>query len=75
MVGPQLGKQNSYRNDCRGLDRKAASTSEMGRFETEWLTNDSDFAALVDLPGAWIAEAKSRLTKHFAPWRTPAVVG
>jgi len=40
--------------DRRGLDRKAASTSEMGRFETEWLTNDSDFAALVDLPGAWI---------------------
>ncbi len=32
----------------------AASTSEMGRFETEWLTSEENFGALVDLPGAWI---------------------
>ncbi len=40
--------------DSRGLDRNAASTSEMGRFETEWLTSAGNFAALVDLPGVWI---------------------
>jgi hypothetical protein len=40
--------------DSRGLDRNAASTSEMGRFETEWLTSAGNFTALVDLPGAWI---------------------
>ncbi len=38
--------------DARGLDRNAASTSEMGRFETEWLASEENFAALVDLPGA-----------------------
>ena len=40
--------------DSRSLDRNAASTSEMGRFETEWLTSAGNFAALVVLPGAWI---------------------
>jgi hypothetical protein len=40
--------------DPRGLDRTAASTSEMGRFETEWLTSEQNFAALIDLSGAWI---------------------
>ena len=37
-----------------GLDRPAASTSQMGRFETEWLASDSNLAALTDLSGAWI---------------------
>ncbi len=40
--------------DRGGLDRAAASTSQMGRFETAWLTTDANLAALVDLPGAWI---------------------
>ena len=40
--------------DRRGLDRHAASASEMGRFETEWLTSEGNLAALVDLPGAWV---------------------
>ena len=40
--------------DSRGLMRNAASTSEMGRFETEWLTSAVNFATLVDLPGVWI---------------------
>ncbi len=40
--------------NARGLDRNAASTSEMGRFETEWLAGEGNFPALVDLPGAWI---------------------
>jgi hypothetical protein len=40
--------------DRRGLDRHAASASEMGRFETDWLASEENFAALVDLPGAWV---------------------
>jgi hypothetical protein len=37
-----------------GLDRPAASTSEMGRLETEWLATEANLAALTDLSGAWI---------------------
>ena len=32
----------------------AASASQMGRFETEWLTRPENFAALADLPGQWL---------------------
>ena len=28
-----------------------ASTSQMGRFETEWLASEENLAALTDLPG------------------------
>ena len=38
--------------DCKGLDRRAASTSQMGRFETEWLATEENFAVLNYLPGA-----------------------
>jgi len=34
--------------------RQAASGSQIGRFETEWLANDKNFAALTDLSGRWI---------------------
>ena len=37
-----------------GMDRPAASTSQMGRFETEWLASEANLAALTDLSGAWI---------------------
>jgi hypothetical protein len=37
-----------------GLDRPAASGSEMGRFETEWLPSEANLTALADLSGAWI---------------------
>jgi hypothetical protein len=37
-----------------GLDRPAASTSQMGRFETEWLATEANLDALTDLSGAWI---------------------
>src|ERR671933_2579035 len=37
-----------------GLDRPAASGSEMGRVETEWLATEANLAALADLSGAWI---------------------
>jgi hypothetical protein len=46
--------------DRGGLDRQAASTSQMGRFETEWLTGDANLAALADLSGAWIDRVHSR---------------
>src|ERR671915_1963701 len=37
-----------------GIDRRAASTSQIGRFETEWLASDVNLETLADLPGAWI---------------------
>src|SRR4051812_46387439 len=40
--------------DRGGFDRAAASTSQMGRFETGWLTSEANIAALTDLSGAWI---------------------
>jgi hypothetical protein len=43
-----------------GLDRPAASTSEMGRFETEWLPTEANLAALTDLSGAWIDRVHRR---------------
>lgn len=33
---------------------QAASASQIGRFETEWLTNGKNLAALADLCGRWI---------------------
>jgi Transposase DDE domain group 1 len=43
-----------------GLGRSAASTSQMGRFETEWLAADANLAALMDLSGAWIDRVHAR---------------
>ncbi|HET6519024.1 MAG TPA: IS1380 family transposase, partial [Geminicoccaceae bacterium] len=43
-----------------GLGRPAASTSQMGRFETEWLATDANLAALTDLSGAWIDRVHAR---------------
>jgi len=37
-----------------GLERLAASSSQMGRFETEWLANDANLETLTDLSGVWI---------------------
>jgi hypothetical protein len=37
-----------------GLDRPAASSSEMGRFETEWLSSKANLTALAELSGVWI---------------------
>src|SRR5277367_291211 len=36
------------------VSRQAASASQIGRFETEWLASDTNFAALTDLCGRWI---------------------
>jgi hypothetical protein len=38
----------------KAVERDAASTSQMGRFETEGLASDKNLAALTDLPGRWI---------------------
>ncbi len=43
-----------------GLGRLGASTSEMGRFETEWLATDANLDALSDLSGAWIDRVHAR---------------
>jgi hypothetical protein len=43
-----------------GLGRSAASTSQMGRFETEWLAADANLAARMDLSGAWIDRVHAR---------------
>jgi Transposase DDE domain group 1 len=43
-----------------GLDRPAASSSEMGRFETEWLATKANLHALTDLSGAWIDRVHAR---------------
>src|ERR671938_721380 len=43
-----------------GLDRPAASSSEMGRFETEWLATEVNLAALTDLSGTWIDRVHGR---------------
>jgi hypothetical protein len=37
-----------------GLDRAAASSSEMGRFETAWLATNANLEVLRDLSGSWI---------------------
>jgi Transposase DDE domain group 1 len=38
----------------------AASASQMGRFETVWLTRPENLAALADLPGQWIDKVHQR---------------
>src|SRR6266446_2016189 len=39
---------------------QAASASQMGRFETEWLAQPENLAALTDLPGRWIDKVHTR---------------
>ena len=43
-----------------GLDRPAASTSQMGRFETEWLPTEANLAALAALSSTWIDRVHQR---------------
>ena len=44
----------------QGIDQLAASTSQMGRLETEWLATEANLAALTDLSGAWIDRVHRR---------------
>jgi len=44
----------------KATDRGAASSSQMGRFETHWLTGDTNLAVLADLSGGWIDRVHDR---------------
>jgi hypothetical protein len=44
----------------RAISGSAASASQMGRFETKWLSRPENLAALADLPGQWIDKVHRR---------------
>src|SRR5215203_608759 len=44
----------------RAVTGQAASTSQMGRFETEVLTQEANLSALTDLSGCWIDRVHAR---------------
>ena len=44
----------------RAITGFAASASQMGRFETKWLSRAENLAALADLPGQWIDKVHQR---------------
>jgi hypothetical protein len=45
---------------ARAITGSAASASQMGRFETKWLSRPENLAALADLPGRWIDKVHQR---------------
>jgi Transposase DDE domain group 1 len=47
-----VGRQSMYRS--------AASSSQMGRFETEWLATDANLDALPALSGTWVDRVHKR---------------
>jgi hypothetical protein len=44
----------------RAISSSAASASQMGRFETTWLSRPENLTALADLPGQWIDKVRRR---------------
>jgi hypothetical protein len=46
----------------QAIASSAASTSQMGRFETKWLSRPENLTALADLPGQWIDKVHRRRT-------------
>src|SRR4051812_27386392 len=44
----------------RAISGSAASASQMGRFETKWLSRPENLIALADLPGQWIDKVRRR---------------
>jgi Transposase DDE domain group 1 len=44
----------------RAITGSAASASQMGRFETKWLSQPENLATLADLPGRWIDKVHQR---------------
>jgi DDE family transposase len=44
----------------RAISGSAASASQMGRFETKWLSRPENLTALADLPGRWIDKVRRR---------------
>jgi hypothetical protein len=55
-VDVSLGRDPAMRWIVGGkaIEGQAASTSQMGRFETYLLASDENFAALTDISGVWI---------------------
>ena len=62
MDADRLGRDPAMRWIVGGkaVERGGASTSQMGRFETELLANDENLAALADLSGVWIDRVHAR---------------
>ena len=58
----RLGRDPAMRWIVGGhaVAKQAASTSQMGRFETERLASDENFAAMNDLSGVWIDRVHDR---------------
>ena len=58
----RLGRDPAMRWIVGGqaVERGGASTSQMGRFETELLATDDNLAALADLSGMWIERVHER---------------
>ena len=44
----------------RAVERNAASTSQVSRFETEVLTDPDNLAALTAIPGQWVDRVRQR---------------
>ena len=44
----------------RAVERNAASTSQVARFETEVLTDPDNLAALIAIPGQWVDRVRQR---------------
>src|SRR5919106_1447587 len=44
----------------RAISGSAASASQMGRFETKWLSRSENLTVLADLPGQWIDNVRRR---------------
>src|SRR5689334_15567939 len=44
----------------RAISKSAASASQMGRFETQWLRRRENLLALADLSGQWIDKVRRR---------------
>jgi hypothetical protein len=44
----------------RAISGSAASASQMGRFETKWLSRSENLTVLADLPGQWIDKVRRR---------------
>src|SRR6476661_438109 len=44
----------------RAISGSAASSSQMGRFETKWLSRPENLTALADLPGQWVDTVRRR---------------
>src|SRR5215831_17632695 len=51
----------------RAIAGFAASASQIGRFETKWLSRQENLAALADLPGQWIGKVHQHCTSFSIP--------